>query len=149
VADLQRENARLRLELGQRVEDSPELRYQKLRQRIRHAVQKLVPAGATVLVISKGDGALLDLPGCRAWHFPQTERGAYVGHHPASSAEAIAHLEALRAKGADHLLIPASSRWWLEHYAAFRQHLDRQHVRLRQARADCLLYRLSQSSKVK
>jgi len=81
-----------------------------------------------VLVVSKGDGELLKLPDRVGWHFPQDERGVYAGHHPASSEAAIAHLEALRVKGAGSLLIPPPSLWWLDHYAAFREHLERMAV---------------------
>jgi len=149
VADLQRENTRLSLELGKRAEDSPELRYQKMRRQIREAVQEVVPAGATVLVISKGDGALLELPGCRAWHFPQSARGAYAGHHPANSAEAIAHLEALSAKGGEYLLIPATSCWWLGHYAGFQRYLDAHGLLLGGASDTCLIYGLSKNANPK
>jgi hypothetical protein len=130
VAELQRENTRLSVELGSHAPDTPALRYQELRRRIRETVQHSVPPGATVLVISKGDGSLLDLEGRRGWHFPQTDRGAYAGYHPADSAEAIAHLEGLRAKGANYLLIPSTSLWWLEHYDEFRKHLDAHYARL-------------------
>jgi GT2 family glycosyltransferase len=142
VAGLQRENTRLCLELGRRAADSPERRYQQLREQIREAVQKLIPAGATVLVISKGDGSLLELPGCRGWHFPQAERGAYAGHHPANSAEAIAHLEWLRARGGGYLLIPATSQWWLDHYEEFRQHLETNYARLGGPGGSCWIYAL-------
>jgi hypothetical protein len=142
VADLQRENTRLHLELDQPVGDSPEQRYRQLRERIRKAVRQCVPAGATVLVISKGDGSLLELPGCEGWHFPQTGRGAYAGYHPADSAEAITHLEALRARGGRYLLIPATSRWWLHHYPGFHRHLEANYLRLPGPDEPCRIYAL-------
>ena len=60
---------------------------------------------------------------------PLTEAvmGEYLGHHPASSTEAIAHLESLRARGAEYLLVPATSGWWLEHYGELAAHLERDH----------------------
>lgn len=142
VAELARENTRLSLELGSRAEDSPALRYQELRLKIREAVERVVPAAATVLVVSKGDSALLELPGRQGWHFPQTEGGSYAGHHPGSSAEAIAHLEALRAKGAGYFLLPATSLWWLEHYEQFSQHLDTNCAPLEVPGDACLIYAL-------
>jgi GT2 family glycosyltransferase len=143
AADLTRENAHLRAELCRHAPDSPCLQYDQLRQQIREAVRHAVPPGGVVLVASKGDGALLDLPGCRARHFPQTELGAYAGHHPAHSAEAIAHLEALRAKAAEYLLIPATSLWWLDHYADFRQHLDTHYPRLEALGEEGIIYSLA------
>lgn len=146
VADLSRENTRLRMELGERSQDSPALRYQKLREQIRAVAKRLIPPGATVLVVSRGDGALLDL-GYVGWHFPRTSRGAYAGYHPASSAEAIAHLEELRRQGADFLLIPQTSAWWLEHYSDFRRHLEANCALRRVADDCCLIYELNRDAK--
>ena len=57
--------------------------------------------------------------------FSGTNKGLYAGHHPADSASAITALERLRAAGAAYLVIPQVAFWWLDHYAAFREHLDR------------------------
>src|SRR5439155_4204046 len=86
--------------------------YAHLVRRVRTKVSELVPSDAIVLVVSKGDDALLDLGVRTAWHFPQDDRGAYAGFHPADSTAAIAHLEALRARGGQYLLIPSTSLWW-------------------------------------
>lgn len=99
--------------------------YATLVRLVRWAVQASVPEGSTVAVVSHGDEQLLLFDGRHGWHFPQAFDGRYAGHHPADSGFAIAHLEALRSKGADYLLVPAPYRWWLEHYERFRQHLDR------------------------
>jgi hypothetical protein len=98
--------------------------YARLVSRVRDAVREAVPAGASVLVVSKGDDGLLKLSGHKAAHFPQTDKGEYAGHHPADDAAAVAHLAALRAKGAQYLVLPATSAWWLEHYDGFRRHLE-------------------------
>jgi GT2 family glycosyltransferase len=107
-------------------ERRPKPSYQALVQRFRRLVCETVPADATVLVISKGDAQLLNLEGRRAWHFPQSENGAYAGHHPANDDECLAELERLRAKGATYLAIPAPAMWWLEHYRRFAQYLQTQ-----------------------
>ena len=98
--------------------------YRKLTAQIANLVKCHVPAGAIVLVVSKGDDELLRLDGCDARHFPQTSDGPYAGHHPANSAEAVEHLESLRGKGAEFLLIPATANWWLDFYADFATHLE-------------------------
>ncbi len=103
---------------------SKRLRYQELTREIHEAVEGCIPRDATVLVISKGDPELLKQGGRRAWHFPRTTAGEYAGFHPANSEDAIAHLEDLRTKGGEFLLLPATSFWWLEHYADFRRHLE-------------------------
>ncbi len=90
---------------------------------IRKSVQAAVPAGARVLVISKGDEALLDLPGVQAGHFPQDRDGGYRGYNPADGRDALGQLEALRSQGAQYLLIPATALWWLDHYREFGEHV--------------------------
>jgi GT2 family glycosyltransferase len=99
-------------------------RYEREAERLREAVDAAIPADAEVLVISRGDDALLQLNGHRARHFPQAEDGGWAGHHPADSKEAIEHLEALRARGARYLVVPPTYRWWLDHYDGLREHLE-------------------------
>ena len=118
-------------------------RYTELISRIRDIVQASLPASATVMVVSKGDERLLDLGGRQAWHFPQNEAGSYAGYYPADSAAAIAHLEALRAKGADFLLFPHAALWWLEHYGDFHRHLEAHYRRICDD-GSCVIYRLCQ-----
>ena len=73
-------------------------------------VDEQVPEDATVLVISRGDDEALELGGRRAWHFPQEADGTYAGSYPQDSDEAVAHLEELRDKGAQYLLVPEHLR---------------------------------------
>src|SRR5204863_9750730 len=86
-----------------------------------------VPPDATVMIVSKGDNALIEEDRVRGWHVPQTASGVYAGHYPADSAAAIDHLESLRAKGGDYLLLPSTALWWLDHYQEFKVHLERQY----------------------
>ncbi|MGY1688883.1 glycosyltransferase family 2 protein [Geodermatophilus sp. SYSU D01105] len=102
----------------------PDPDYAALVQQIRAVVRAQIPPDATVLVVSKGDDELLDLDGRRAMHFPQDAVGVYAGHHPADDREAIDHLEAMRARGASHLLLPRTAAWWLTHYTGLRRHLE-------------------------
>jgi GT2 family glycosyltransferase len=102
----------------------PNPRYEREAEHLREAVKAAVPAGATVLVISRGDEALLQLNGRQAMHFPQAEDGGWAGHHPADSQEAIGHLEDLRDGGARYLVVPPTYTWWLNHYDGLREHLD-------------------------
>jgi GT2 family glycosyltransferase len=141
VAHLTSENTRLRIALSSINGTTDALQYDKLREQVREVVRQALPSGATVLVISKGDQGMLELDGRTAWHFPQTDRGDYAGHHPADSATAIAHLETLRAKGGRYLLIPNTAFWWLEFYEHLRTHLDTHHARI-WADAVCVIYEL-------
>lgn len=112
--------------------------------RVLETTCRLVPPGAAVLVVSRGDGALLDLGDRRGWHFPQGEGGVYAGHHPGDSAEAIAHLEELRARGGEYLVFPEPSFWWLDFYGGFRSHLDRNYRQVWQD-STCVVYRLAEA----
>jgi ATP-binding cassette, subfamily B, bacterial len=103
----------------------PDPEYDALTDRVAAAIRRHVPEGATVLVVSKGDERLVGGNGHPAWHFPQLEDGTYAGHHPHDDDEAIAALERLRDRGADYLVFPATSLWWLDHYRGFRRHLHR------------------------
>jgi hypothetical protein len=114
-------------------------------ERTQADVVRLVPAGETVLVVSRGDEQLVELDGRRGWHFPQAESGVYAGHHPQDGADAVAQLELLRGRGAGHLVIPATSSWWLEHYEDFREHLDLRYQQVASDPDSCVIYRLDPS----
>jgi glycosyltransferase involved in cell wall biosynthesis len=119
--------------------------YLQLIRQIREKANAVVPDGAIVAVVSKGDKKLVELGGEReGWHFPQNEDGVYVGYHPADSAGAIFHLEELRERGARFLLFPGTALWWLEHYGEFRDHLDSHYRRVWDEEA-CIIYDLTPS----
>jgi hypothetical protein len=114
------------------------------RAQVEHAkavVATHVPAGETVAVISGGGEELVKLPGRTGWHFPRTEQGWHAGSHPADGAEAVRHLESLRAAGARWLLVPAPSLYWLDSYPAFAEHLRRA-GREAHRDAECALFEL-------
>lgn len=92
--------------------------------RVRQALVTQVPPDARVLVVSRGDDRLVDFEQWHASHFPQGADGGYAGFYPADSGEAISHLEDLRAGGAEYLVFPPASLWWLDHYRGLRMHLE-------------------------
>jgi GT2 family glycosyltransferase len=126
AADLQRELTRLAAELADRgVEVAlPQLGYGNSVTGVREQIERSVPAGATVLVVSRGDSELLRVGAREARHFPRDDNGRYLGHHPAGDEEAIALLEAEWAAGAEYLVIPTAETWWLDHYPGFATHLE-------------------------
>lgn len=113
---------------------------EKGRSTLARVVGTYVPEGASVLVVSKGDPMLVDLPDRTARHFPQSEDGGYAGFHPRDSVMAIRHLEEVRGD-AEYLMFPATSFWWLEYYTDFARHLASHHERVCD-REDCVIYRL-------
>jgi hypothetical protein len=132
----------LRQELAQGQFVSRQRNYQQLIEQIQMVVQTALPPDARMLVVSKGDEALLNLGSQQGWHFPQNEEGAYAGYYPADSAAAIGHLEALRLKGGEYLLFPNSTFWWFDHYKDFYKHLE-QHYHCFWRDEYCLIYRLA------
>jgi hypothetical protein len=89
----------------------------------------------------------LNLGSCRAEHYPQGDAGVFAGHHPESSEEAIAQLERLRANGAEYLLIPETSMWWLDYYVEFRQHLERGNPEILRD-GSCTIFALNASASI-
>lgn len=116
--------------------------YEALVERLRTTAQAALPDGARVLVLSKGDEALVDLDGMRTTHFPAGADGVYAGHHPADSAEAIALLEAARRRGGEFLVFPDTSRWWLDHYGGLRRHLEDRYRRVAEDES-CVIFSLA------
>ena len=105
----------------------------------RATVAAHVPEGATVIVVSRGDQELVELPARTGWHFPQTDGNIWAGYHPETSADAVRELEELHARGADYFLLPGTSAWWLEHYEGLREHLDG-YLRVTEPHEGCVLF---------
>jgi spore maturation protein CgeB/SAM-dependent methyltransferase len=110
---------------------------------IRSVARAALPPEAQVLVISHGDDEMLQLDGRRGWHFPQAANGVYAGHHPGTASEAVEHLESLKAKGAQFLLIPSTSMWWLDFYGEFAKHLEKNYRVLAYHEGACVIYSLA------
>lgn len=101
---------------------------------LREIVSALVDPGDTVLVISRGDPALIDHDGVDARHFPSDVDGSYGGH-PADDRSAVETLRSRCREGSRWLLIPCDADWWAEHYPGFWStvHLDHRVVVRREA----------------
>jgi hypothetical protein len=92
------------------------LAYSWTKQQVRVVVGEQVPAGAIVLVVSKGDEELLELGEAIGWHFPQLPDGTYAGSYPATGQEVVDQLQELQRRGAGYLVLPEPAFWWLEYY---------------------------------
>ena len=103
-------------------------------------MRERVPPEAGVAVVDKWDPTLLHLSRRRGWHFP--DRRLLPDGYPREGAAAVRHLEELRRRGAEYLLLPRSGWWWLEHYPELGRHLESTGQPIwRDER--CLIYRLA------
>jgi hypothetical protein len=121
------------------------LDYLRLIRQIREVVSTIAPSESIVLVVSSGDDELLKLGGRQGWHFPRNEEGGYAGYYPPDSQAAIAHLEELRAKGAEYLVIPRTAFWWLDVYAEFGKHLESRYPILVRDNDACMIFALARA----
>jgi len=124
---LERDPALLRvpsLEPGSGGLPSPDPSYESLVQRVRRTVRQAVPPDATVLVVSKGDPDLVRLNGPLGRHFPASEDGGYAGFYPRDGADAVAQLEQAIERGAEFIVFPATSSWWLDEYPELSELLE-------------------------
>jgi hypothetical protein len=119
-----------------------ETEYAEIVGRVRESVASAIPPGASVLVVSKGDSALLEQAGHAMAHFPQDAAGQYAGHHPHDSAGATAELERLRRHGAEYFVVPETARWWLDFYDEFATHLATHCQLVDDVPGACLIYGL-------
>jgi GT2 family glycosyltransferase len=118
-------------------------KYERMRRRIRELVARTLPPEAVVLVVSRGDEDLLRLQSRRALHFPPSKEGGWAGYHPATAEEAVAQLEEMRVEGGQFLLLPSTGLWWLDHYGAFGEHLERNYPVVARHDETCVIYSLN------
>ena len=71
--------------------------------------------------------------------------GVYAGRDPANSNEALRFLESIRAKGAEYLVIPANSFWWLDDYQEFRKHVEARYRAVVRDENTCIVFDLRES----
>jgi GT2 family glycosyltransferase len=120
--------------------ESPE--YAQLVDSVRQTLQQALPARSTVLIVSKGDERLLEVEDLCAWHFPRLSDGSWPGHHPADSAEVLAGLEELCAQGAEYIVFPGPTLWWLDFYEELAERLDGHAIFSNEA---CAIYSLAEA----
>lgn len=67
---------------------------------------------------------------CAYRFIPFIERSGQYWGPPESDKGAIDELERLRGAGAAFIVFPWVASWWLEHYVAFREHLESRYARV-------------------
>jgi hypothetical protein len=91
--------------------------YEALVERVRERTRTIVPSGAQVAMVSRGDDHLLTLEGRVAVHFPQDKTGRYAGYYPEGAGQAIQQLLELKGRGIQFVVFPATAFWWFEFYS--------------------------------
>ena len=104
------------------------------------ALNRLTPPGTLVLIADYGDPTAFYYSQRQGWHFLQD-----FGSPPVDSQQAIDELERLRRAGASYLVFLTHTFWWLEHYPAFRTHLEGRYRRTYETEA-YLIFNLREES---
>ena len=94
--------------------------------------------GVTNITWSTGDGSEGQLY--------VSSTGVYAGRDPTNSDEALRLLESTKARGAQYLVIPAKSFWWLDHYQKFREHVEARYQVVARDEETCIIFDLRESS---
>jgi GT2 family glycosyltransferase/glycosyltransferase involved in cell wall biosynthesis len=92
---------------------------------VRELIWRALPLDAQILVVTDDNFTLLAPFGAGASHFPQSlngHRGDRI--YPPDGIAIIAQLEALRAKGAQYLVLPSLARGWFEWHQRFVAHVQ-------------------------
>ena len=115
---------------------------QQLVRRIQEVVRTDLPNEAAVIVVNNGDSALLNLTGCTVLPFPQTVGSVYDPNNSPDSGAAIAHLEVLRSKGGQFLLLPITQFWWFSQYDRFKRYLEERYRVITHQEDACIIFDL-------
>ena len=106
------------------------------------AIPNPVPAaeepGTTNITWSTGDGSEGQVYVLSA--------GVYPGHDPVNSDEAWARLESVKRKGAEYLIMPAQSFWWLDDYQEFRKRVEARYAAVARDEDTCIIFDLREQS---
>jgi hypothetical protein len=103
-------------------------------------LNRITPEKSLIVAADYGDPTVFYYAERKGWHFLEKE-GIYNGH-PTSSSDAIADLEALKERGATHLVFCSGTFWWLDYYKEFAQHLDKR-ARLMESTSEFEIFRLN------
>lgn len=119
--------------------------YQVMIEAIKSTVERYIPPGGKIAIVSKGDAALIDLPTHSAVHFPQGFEGDYLGHHPPTDAAALQFLTLAQKGGVQYLLFPVTAFWWFERYPRFASTVFKKHIMVHED-AHCRIVDLSRAT---
>jgi hypothetical protein len=118
--------------------------YAQLVPRVCSIAERALPESARVLIVSRGDDALLELDGRVAGHFPQ-DGDKWAGFYPQDGNDAVTHLDDLVAAGWQFIVFPATAFWWLEYYEKLASRLLARGRAIWHS-ADCAIFALDRAT---
>ena len=95
----------------------------ELKRSVAEEIQRLIAPSEIVVVAGEESISRWLTNSIRVHSFPE-EDGVFWGA-PADDITAVKYLEQARQKGAHYFVVDRECFWWLEHYKALREHLDR------------------------
>lgn len=107
-------------------EGRPDDAYRTMVAGVHAAIADVVPEGATVLVVSKGDDELLAVPARVARHFPADADGGFAGWYAEGVDDVVRQIDREVARGAGYLVFPPTAGWWFDFYAGLESWIGRQ-----------------------
>jgi 2-polyprenyl-3-methyl-5-hydroxy-6-metoxy-1,4-benzoquinol methylase len=102
--------------------------WQPLVRRAAGDLERVIPAGATVILVDQDECGPALAPGRSVRPFPEHD-GQYWGP-PADSESAVRELERLRDGGAAYIAFAWPAFWWLDFYAGLTTHLGAHYRRV-------------------
>lgn len=84
-------------------------------------LKAMTAPGSLLIAADDGDPTLFYYAERKGWHFPE-RRGIFDGN-PLDDGQLIADVDNLRSHGARYVIFYYGTRWWLNYYTAFAQHL--------------------------
>ena len=76
-----------------------------------------------------------------------SQGGTFDSSIPQDSADAISRLEAVRARGAQYLVLPATAFWWLEKYRSFAEYLEARYPVIVRDNNCCVVFQMEPSDR--
>jgi hypothetical protein len=113
-------------------------------EQVSELMRALLPADATVAVVTPENGRPLDLDGLTVLRFPRSD-SKERSDSPASPASLMSELSALHKRGAEFLLVPTDDDEWLGDHPHFLQDVGRRYRLLTRQEHLCWTFDLNAS----
>ena len=107
-------------------------------------LKRVTSENSLIVAADNGNPIIFYYSERKGWHFPESD--AIFVSDPHDSEQAIRNLQQLQETGATHFVLTAHTRWWLDYYRDFAQHLA-DHATLMESTSEYQIYRLNPAPK--